>query len=83
MGSLPAAQALRAPGGLKGAKGWGETEVPLGTQLPPAMGTPMEMPADSTEAEEGFPHKNVMLMRWRKLNIDGKDCAGTSASQQN
>lgn len=86
-GSSPDTQALRALGGLEGATGWGETEVPVCTQLLPIPGTqlatstPMEMSAYSLKAEEGFPHKNFMLLSQRKLKIDGEDWAGTSAQR--
>lgn len=86
-GSSPAAQALRAPGCLEGATGWEETEVPVCTQPLPTTGTqlatstPMEMSAYSMKAEEGFPHKNFMLMRQRKLKTDGKDRTGTSVQR--
>lgn len=35
------------------------------------------------KVEEGFSHKNFMLMRQRKLKIDGKDCDGTPCRRQN
>lgn len=69
---------------MEGATGWEETEVPDWNRLLPAAGTqlatsaPMETSADSVKAEEGFPLNNFMLMRQRKLKIDGKDSAGTS-----
>lgn len=69
---------------LEGATGCEETEVPdcnrllptAGTQL--ATSTPTETSAYSIKAEEGFSLKNFMLMRQRKLKIDGEDSDGTS-----
>lgn len=84
MWSLPAPWVLWAHGGLEGATGWEETEVIISTQLLPGTGTPTEMTAGSMEADEGFhADENVMLKRRRKLKIDGKDCSGTSAPEQN
>jgi len=84
-GVLTSCPSAESPWALEGATGWEGTEAPDCDQLLPtaetqlAMLTTTEMSADSIKAEEGFPLKNFMLRRQRKLKADGRDRAGMPA----